>query len=95
MRLQLLDRRPFSGSDFPFQYRGHGQNLFFFPRAADNLYADWQALGRLARGNDGGGIAQQIEPFAVTPGIEVFDGFAFDRPTALTVAEGGNGGRGT
>src|SRR5271165_1183585 len=44
----------------------------------------------MADGNHGCGIAQQIEPFGITPGIKILDGLALNRPTAFPVAEGGN-----
>src|ERR1700735_932931 len=72
---------------FFFEHRGYREHLLFFPRAADDLHSDRHTLDRIAHGNYGRRIAQQVEEFCIAPGIEIADSLAFDLPTALAVAK--------
>src|SRR5579884_4193694 len=58
---------------------------FFLPRFCDHLHSDRQPFGRLCYRYADSRHAQQIEPLAITPGIEVLDVFAVDFPSAFTM----------
>ena len=76
-------------------FGGDGKNDFLFVRTADDLNADRQTFGRMADGNDGGGIPEKIEPLGVTDGVEIGDFAAFDDPRTLAMAKSGNSANGT
>src|SRR5581483_1016769 len=74
---------------FSFDHFAHRQHLLFLPWFRDNLHADGQTFRRTGDRDRCRRHAQQVEPFAVTPGVEVVHSLSIDCPTALAMAEGG------
>src|SRR5258705_6908514 len=65
----------------------HSQHKFFFPRTPNDLHADWQSLRRSSHGNHGGRKAQEVEPLAVAPRIQILHGLPFHLPLAFAVSK--------
>src|ERR1700722_5043292 len=65
----------------------HIEDGFVFPRSADDLHADGQALRRATYRNNGGGVSKQIEPLGITHRFQILDFASLDDPLALAVAK--------
>src|ERR1700731_4164061 len=66
---------------------GHAEDGFIFPRAADDLHANGQALRRATYRNNRGGISKQIEPLRITHRFQILDFASLDDPLAFPVAK--------
>src|SRR5579863_598987 len=91
-KFQDLDRGTVEAAGGLLDFCGDGESRFLFPRAADDLHSDGQALGRGADRNDCSGSAEEIEPGRVGHRVEIFDFAPLNHPFTLAVAECGDRG---
>src|SRR3974377_1043262 len=63
---------------------------FFFPRPPDDLNPDRQPFRRASHRHHDRRKSQQVEPLAITPGIEILHRLPFHQTLALAVPERGD-----